>query len=112
MQENGRVMKEKGGAAAAMNGLEKITGQILAQAREEAKKIEHQSAEEAEKIRACAEKEAEAWEEKAVSSLERELEELGKFQKGSGEKPCGPGSKTGDCPGSDRKSKEKDAGDR
>ena len=48
-------MKEKGGAAAAMNGLEKITGQILAQAREEAKKIEHQSAEEAEKIRACAE---------------------------------------------------------
>ena len=76
MQENGRVMKEKGGAAAAMNGLEKITGQILAQAREEAKKIEHQSAEEAEKIRACAEKEAEAWEEKAVSSLERELEEL------------------------------------
>lgn len=59
-----------------MNGLEKITGQILAQAREEAKKIEHQSAEEAEKIRACAEKEAEAWEEKAVSSLERELEEL------------------------------------
>ena len=68
-------MKEKGGAAAAMNGLEKITGQILAQAREEAKKIEHQSAEEAEKIRACAEKEAEAWEEKAVSSLERELEE-------------------------------------
>ena len=46
------MMKEKGGAAAAMNGLEKITGQILAQAREE----------------------AEAWEEKAVSSLERELE--------------------------------------
>ena len=33
-------MKEKGGAAAAMNGLEKITGQILAQAREEAKKME------------------------------------------------------------------------
>ena len=29
--------------------LEKITGQILAQAREEAKKMEHQAAEEAEK---------------------------------------------------------------
>ena len=48
-------MKEKGGAAAAMNGLEKITGQILAQAREEAKKMEHQAAEEAEKIRVRAE---------------------------------------------------------
>ena len=70
------MMKEKGGAAAAMNGLEKITGQILAQAREEAKKMEHQAAEEAEKIRVRALKEAEAWEEKAVSSMERELEEL------------------------------------
>ena len=115
MQENGRVMKEKGGAAAAMNGLEKITGQILAQAREEAKKMEHQAAEEAEKIRVRAEKEAEAVGRKSrilAGAGTGGTEKPGRFQKGSGEKPCGPGSKTGDCPGSDRKGEEKNAGDR
>lgn len=59
-----------------INGLEKITDEILTQARDQAKEVERQSQERIQEIKARAVEEAEAWEAKAEEKLLRELEEI------------------------------------
>lgn len=59
-----------------MNGLEKITGQILSEAREEAREAEKRAEEEAGEIMIHAQEEAQEMEVKAKDSLERELTEI------------------------------------
>lgn len=61
---------------AAMNGLEKITGQILSEARGEAKEIEKRAEEEAKTVSVRVQDEVRELEAKAKDSLERELAEI------------------------------------